>query len=124
MTSPRRVPIFDGHNDVLLRLYRRGGTDAPRAFLEGEAKGQLDLPMARQGGFAGGLFAIFVPSTDGVIGPNGETSSQNVSSGALLPPAVELTPAQRPVFSMVSLLLRIEGESEGPVRPTPNTNVS
>src|SRR5262245_51328244 len=29
LTSPRRVPIFDGHNDVLLRLYRRGGTDAP-----------------------------------------------------------------------------------------------
>src|ERR1700681_2710039 len=89
MTSPRQVPIFDGHNDVLLRLYRRGGTDAPRAFLEGEAKGQLDLPMARQGGFAGGLFAIFAPSTDGAIGPNGETPSQNVSSGAMLPPAVE-----------------------------------
>ena len=70
MTSPRRVPIFDGHNDVLLRLYRRGGADAPRAFLEGEAKGQLDLPMAQQGGFVGGLFAIFVPSTDGAIGPN------------------------------------------------------
>jgi membrane dipeptidase len=69
MTSPRQVPIFDGHNDVLLRLYRRGGTDAPRAFLEGDAKGHLDLPMARQGGFAGGLFAIFVPSTDRAIGP-------------------------------------------------------
>jgi hypothetical protein len=54
MTSPRRVPIFDGHNDVLLRLYRRGGTDAPRAFLEGEGKGPLDLPMACQGGFAEG----------------------------------------------------------------------
>ena len=66
MTSPRPVPIFDGHNDVLLRLYRRGGTDVPRAFLEGEAKGQFDLPMARQGGFVGGLFAIFVPSSDGV----------------------------------------------------------
>jgi membrane dipeptidase len=49
MTSPRRVPIFDGHNDVLLRLYRRGGTDASRAFLEGEAKGQLDLPMGAAG---------------------------------------------------------------------------
>jgi hypothetical protein len=41
MTSPRRVPIFDGHNDVLLRLYRRGGTDAPRAFLQGEEDGVL-----------------------------------------------------------------------------------
>ena len=75
MTSPRPVPIFDGHNDVLLRLYRRGGTDVSRAFLEGEAKGQLDLPMARQGGFVGGLFAIFVPSSDGANGPNDETPS-------------------------------------------------
>jgi membrane dipeptidase len=116
MTSPRRVPIFDGHNDVLLRLYRRGGTDASRAFLEGEAKGQLDLPMARQGGFVGGLFAIFVPSIDRAIGPNNQRPSQNISNGAPLPPAVELTRAQRAVFSMLSLLLRIERESQGRVR--------
>ena len=69
MKSPRRVPFFDGHNDVLLRLYRRGCTDAPRAFLEGEGKGHLDLPMAREGGFGGGLFAIFVPSANGAIWP-------------------------------------------------------
>src|ERR1700688_1197307 len=86
MTSPRPVPIFDGHNDVLLRLYRRGGTDVSRAFLEGDAKGQLDLPMARQGGFVGGLFAIFVPSGDDHNGPNGETASQRVNSGALSAP--------------------------------------
>src|SRR5580700_7276849 len=74
MSSPRPVPIFDGHNDVLLRLYRRGGTDVHHAFLEGETKGQLDLPMARQGGFVGGSFAIFVPSSDGANGPtNDET---------------------------------------------------
>src|SRR5436190_8665125 len=107
----RRVPIFDGHNDVLLRLYRRGGTDAPRAFLEGEAKGQLDLPMARQGGFAGGLFAVFVPSSNGATGANGETPSRN-GVGASVAPAVELTPAQTAVFRMVSLLLRIGLESQ------------
>ena len=122
MTSPRRVPIFDGHNDVLLRLYRRGGTDAPQAFLEGEAEGQLNLPMARQGGFAGGLFAIFVPSTDGAIGTNGNTLSQHVGSDARSPPAVELTQAQRTVFSMMSLLLRIERESQGRVLICRNIN--
>jgi membrane dipeptidase len=99
-----------------LRLYRRGGTDAPRAFLEGEAKGQLDLPMARQGGFAGGLFAIFVPSRDGATGPNGQTPARNVGSDAPSAPVLELTPAQKAVFSMVSLLLRIERESQGGVR--------
>src|SRR5215831_13072997 len=122
MTSQRRVPIFDGHNDVLLRLYRRGGTDAPQAFLEGEAKGQLDLPLARQGGLAGGLFAIFVPSTDGTIGSNGNTLSQNGDSDALSPHAVELTQAQRIVFSMMSLLLRIERESRGRVLICRNIN--
>jgi len=119
MTSPRDIPIFDGHNDVLLRLYRRGGTDAPRAFLEGVGKGQLDLPMARQGGFGGGSFAIFVASANGA---NGEAPSQNVSSGAPLPPAVELMPAQRAVFAMVSLLLRIERESQGRVRVCRNVD--
>jgi membrane dipeptidase len=61
MTLPR-VPIFDGQNDVLSRLYRRGGTDGPQTFLQGGAEGHLDLPKALAGGFAGGLFAAFVPS--------------------------------------------------------------
>jgi membrane dipeptidase len=110
------VPIFDGHNDVLLRLFRRGGADGPTAFLEGEAKGQLDLPMARQGGFAGGLFAVFVPTADGSARSGPEPPAQDVGSDEPVRPAVELTPAQKVVFSMVSLLLRIERESQDRVR--------
>ncbi len=45
MTS-RSVPIFDGHNDVLLRLYRK--EDAAKAFMEGDGKGQLDFPAPRR----------------------------------------------------------------------------
>jgi len=119
MTSPRRVPIFDGHNDALLRLHLRAGTDAPRAFLEGEAKGQLDLPKAREGGFAGGLFAIFVPSPRRPKEPSGEPSvPDDVTSvtSVAFPPAVEATTAQRVVFAMASLLLRIEQQSQGSVR--------
>ena len=116
MTSPQRTPIFDGHNDVLLRLYRHGGTDAPRAFLEGEDKGHLDLPKAIRGGFAGGLFAIFVPSPERRRGSNGETKSQETPDDSQLPPTVELTEAQRAVFAMASLLFRIEAASQGRVR--------
>src|SRR3984957_12114009 len=116
MTTSRQVPIFDGHNDVLLRLYKRGGADAPRAFLDGEAKGQLDLPMAQQGGFAGGLFAIFVPSPPPPAAPNADASQQSAGSEARMPPSVELAPAQRAVFAMLSLLLRIERASQGRVR--------
>jgi len=116
MTSSRPVPIFDGHNDVLLRLYKRGGADAARAFLDGEAKGQLDLPMAQQGGFAGGLFAIFVPTPQPSAGANAESSPPPAGNEARTPPTVELAPAQRAVFTMLSLLLRIERESQGRVR--------
>lgn len=67
MTSPGRVPIFDGHNDVLFRLFRRGGTDAPRAFLKGEGKGQLDFPMARQGGLLEGCSRSLSPRLMGQL---------------------------------------------------------
>src|SRR6202048_4945563 len=44
------------------------------------------------------------------------------AAGTALPPALELMPAQRAVFAMVSLLLRIERESQGRVRVCRNVN--
>jgi membrane dipeptidase len=116
MTSSTPTPIFDGHNDVLLRLWKRGGADAATSFLDGESKGQLDLPMARQGGFAGGMFAMFVPSPQPPAASGTETAPKPADSQARTPLPVELAPAQRAVFAMLSLLLRIEKESQGRVR--------
>ena len=53
--------IFDGHNDVLLRLLNAGGTKAAAGFLL-ESKGHIDVPRAKRGGFGGGFFALYVPS--------------------------------------------------------------
>jgi membrane dipeptidase len=111
MTSSASVPIFDGHNDVLLRLHRRSGGDPVSAFLQGEEAGQLDLVKARKGGFAGGLFAIFVPPVRRK--PPNETQNGLTATDA---PAVELAEAQRVTFAMAALLLRIERESQGRVR--------
>ena len=118
MNSSRPMPIFDGHNDALLRLWKRKGPDAPRAFLDGEGKGQLDLPMARQGGFAGGMFAIFVPSPrNKPAAPTGDTApALDTAAGAPLPPPLDLTTAQAAVSSMASILFRIEREADGRVR--------
>lgn len=55
------IPVFDGHNDFLLRL--RSNPASRSDLVSGKAGGgHLDLPRMRRGGFAGGLFAIFVPS--------------------------------------------------------------
>lgn len=60
--TQRPFPVFDGHNDVLLRLYSSHREDAVSAFLQGPTASQIDLPRIRQGGLAGGLFAVYVPS--------------------------------------------------------------
>src|SRR3982750_1084669 len=113
MNSPGLTPFFDGHNDALLRLFMHEAADAPRAFIEGGRKGQLDLPMAVQGGFAGGLFAIFVPSSKAA----GQTSpALGTPPGAPMAATPDLTTAQAAVLSMASILIRIEREANGRVR--------
>jgi membrane dipeptidase len=112
------VPIFDGHNDVLLRLYRKD--DAASAFLNGRGEGQLDLPRAREGGFAGGLFAIFVPSPQRKSGdgqpppPDDARAAGGETVPTPLPPDRET--ALQATLAMASLLTRIERESDGKVR--------
>jgi len=114
VTSARSIAVFDGHNDALLRLMRRG-EQAVASFLDGDNTMQLDLAKARAGHFAGGLFAMFVASPgrkNGTLGAAGEPGAG--ASGE--PPAVAMAEAQRAVFAMASLLYRIERQSHGRLR--------
>lgn len=59
-------PIFDGHNDTVLSIARTGRSffergAADTALFAGGDGGHLDLPRAREGGFGGGFFAVYVP---------------------------------------------------------------
>ena len=58
--------VFDGHNDVLLRLWThaKDGSDPVAEFAVGTTAGHIDAPRARVGGLAGGLCAIYIPSGD------------------------------------------------------------
>ncbi len=61
--------VFDGHNDVLLRLWHtaKTGGDPIAEFKNGTAAGHIDVPRARRGGLVGGLCAIYIPSGDLVL---------------------------------------------------------
>jgi len=59
VTDP--IPFFDGHNDFLLRLYKEPAR-REELWLGSTGEGHLDLTRMKQAGFAGGLFAIYVPS--------------------------------------------------------------
>lgn len=109
-----RIPIFDGHNDTLLRLYRpRPGQE--RSFFERAEHGHIDLPRAQAGGLAGGFFAVFVPPP-----PRAQDDpDQELPSGAYavpLPPPLELAYAQRTAMGMAATLFRLEAESQGRLR--------
>ncbi len=96
------IPVFDGHNDMLLRfaLHRER---TPEQLFAGDAKGHIDLPRARAGGFAGGLFAVFPPPLRGDGPPAPATVTER-------PPAAELAldPARTSTVGMLSILLRLE----------------
>lgn len=53
------IPVVDGHNDAVLRVWRSGGS-----LRERDDEGHLDVPRMREGGIAAGFFAVFVPPTD------------------------------------------------------------
>jgi len=98
---------FDGHNDVLLRLSGPDG-GGPDAFFERGEKGHLDLPRAREGGFGGGFFAVWIPS------PKEEKTAKRTPRG--LPPALDAAHALRRTMADTAMLFRIEDRSDGKFR--------
>lgn len=111
---PAPFPIFDGHNDLLLRLYRKDPAQAVRTFLEGDGAGHLDLPRMRRGGFVGGFFAIFVPDPED--DPHADDMMVNPSYDLPLPAPLDRAYALEATLHMAAILLRAERESRGAVR--------
>src|SRR5256884_869001 len=115
MTGLNPLPILDGHNDTLLHLYlsERGGG---RSFFTHRETGHIDLPRARQGGFAGGFFAIFSPDFS-----QAQPSKKNLiitGSGYEVPPFPAIDPvfAQQFTIAVAANLFRLEAESEGQIK--------
>jgi membrane dipeptidase len=106
------TPIFDGHNDSLLRLALKGHAQDPvRRFIEGEASGHIDLPRARRGGLAGGLFAMFAPSpSHSRVAPAAGGDPSDFATGE-----VDQATAWHLIQRMLAIALRIEQASNGEV---------
>ncbi len=138
MSEPSgRMPLFDGHNDTLLSLEATG-----RSFWERGDQGHIDLPRAREGGLAGGFFAVFVRDpgmeleappepadakldTAGEEAPEGEgqtaapdpaSISDRYRDPANMPPPMSLEYAQRHAMATVASLFRLEAASGGRAR--------
>lgn len=107
-----QIPVFDGHNDFLLRLHNDPAA-REQIWLSGNSEGHIDLPRMREGGFAGGFFAIYLPSPESgdALKQGGLMDSPPYSLP--LPDALDISYAQPIALSMLGHLLWMERVSKG-----------
>ena len=104
MTAPKPL-VFDGHNDLLSKIFNEGGTTRVASFFEGR-EGAIDLKKAEVGGFGGGFFAVYVPSKFDL-----EFSYQEMEKASYslpLPEPIEWSEAVAVVASQVTILRELE----------------
>ena len=101
------TPVFDGHNDLLFRLWQKDPATAVSQFVDGDSGGQIDLPRMHDGGFAGGLFAVFVPSPGDAF----LTDFHSLNPPLFNP--VSLDMARETASDMIALFHRLVAETPG-----------
>lgn len=108
MTESRLVPVFDGHNDTLLKLYLSPEADKEKLFAQGSpADWHIDLPRAKKGGFAGGMFAIFPPPLEKRKQEPGDPVPMP-SNDEPMTPQLPMNDARVSTLAMASILFRLE----------------
>lgn len=110
MSLSGAFPIFDGHNDVLWRLYKKQTGNVEALFIDGETPGQLDLPRAFKGGFGGGFFAVFCPTEEA---DDIDSEMDKEAYDIVLPDQLPHTEALNITLTMAAILFRIERASKG-----------
>jgi len=106
------MKIFDGHNDILHKIYSSSNPLDSRSFLV-DGTGHLDYPRALQGEFWGGFFAVYSDNPPEV--PEAAERIIYTENGfhVPLPPALPFEYAHRAALEMIQLMKQIEQDSLG-----------
>ncbi|SFB12347.1 membrane dipeptidase [Lentibacillus halodurans] len=104
-------PIFDGHNDTLLRQHM---SDDPPSFFSESSTGYIDLPRAKQGGFGGGFFAVYTPNENYEVEPEDYLTEEGYD--VPLPPPISQRNALAFTNAMAARLFKLESEANGQLK--------
>ena len=98
--------IFDGHNDVLYRLWNNAakGGDPVAEFMQGTRFGHIDMARAKAGGLVGGLCAIYITSGSLSFTP----PDQNGHYYTPLAEPLERAPSLDIALDMAAIAYRVE----------------
>ena len=117
MQNSNFPPIFDGHNDTLLNLEQLERGNGRSFFIKSDI-GHIDLPRAKEGGLAGGFFAMFTPNPvderpyDDPTKGFGNSASYHIP----LPPPLKQSYALEFTNALIARLFRIVDEANGAVQ--------
>lgn len=113
MATP--VKVFDGHNDIVLKI-AAAGPNREKLWLQGAGAGHLDLPRMKAAGFAGGFFAVYIPSSEMANLADSEALMDRPPYDLPLPALIDHTAAQPVAIEMLGHLLWMERVSNGQFR--------
>jgi membrane dipeptidase len=101
------IPVFDGHNDFLMWVAK---TPAKRdeMWLQGAPERHLDLPRMHASGFAGGFFAIYIPSPESSAPIDYQALMSSPPYAIALPEPLRLEQAQPVALAMAGHLMGLE----------------
>lgn len=99
--------IIDGHNDLLLRLWRgrSAGRDPVAEFRQASGPAHIDLAKAAEGGLAGGFCAIYVPSPGGLSFRKPDARGHYAAD---LAAPLELEPSRAATIEMMDVAQQLE----------------
>ena len=102
--------IFDGHNDLLTRLWLSSADDPVHDFIYGTLPGHLDLKRCRRARWMGGLFSIFLPPYAYVKNNHPDKLSNPSNSGFTAQEIVDICCAQ------LELAQQLQARSDGQIQ--------
>ncbi len=106
------IPVFDGHNDILYHIGAHA-QDREALWLRGEKAWHLDLPRMKKGGFAGGFFAVYIPSPSDPGAPSILAAMNNPPYVLDLPPLIGAPEAGPQAMALIGHLMWMERASQG-----------
>lgn len=111
-----RLPVFDGHNDTLLVQHLTERAGRTHDLFARNRRGHLDLPRAREGGFGGGLFAVYLPTPPEVWSQERELVTTSSGYEVSISPPLEVDYSRRMAAALTARLFRLEEASAGSLK--------
>ena len=110
------IPIFDGHNDSLTKLY--SSKSSIKSFFTKSKEGHLDLPRAKEGCLFGANFSIFVPPPKTAKESNPLYGMRLTKEGYKkeLASPIDINYAKEYTFSVMEFLNELEERAEGKIK--------